>query len=339
MDDIHVEKLIVKHLSGETSAKENEFLNSWLQASEKNQRLFHFYKSAWTETALEYKVPNQERVYDKISDNIHTGTGPAESFTYRNRFKIPVLVRAASVIFLVWAGWMLWYVLQKNNDRPPQTVSNAVWKETARGQKLKTFLPDGSVVWLNAESKINELFSDTLRAIHLRGMAYFEVEKDTLRPFVVQSEDVLVTALGTAFSVRAYASEDRVSVALQEGSVLVEFGDEGQDVGKIMLEPGREVHYNVHDRTYLETSAVDDNAFNWRNGVLYFHDASFEQVIRRLSRWYGVEFEVVNQVEDPWHYTATFRNFNLKEVLQSMSYTKDFTYEIHPEKVIIKNLK
>lgn len=167
-------------------------------------------------------------------------------------------------------------------------------------------------------------------------MAYFEVEKDTLKPFIVRSGAVDVTALGTAFTVRSYQTEASIVVALDEGSVLVKMHDGSPAGAKELLKPGRQISYNSQNRKYSKASVVPDDMFNWRNGVLYFEDDTFEKVIEELSRWYGVKFEIRNAPREAWHYTATFRNFNLKEVLQSMSYTMDFDFEINPEKVIIK---
>lgn len=339
MDNSHIEKLIIKQLSGETSVEENNILDKWLSASEENQKLFQFHKAVWHETALEYKNIDMDRVYDKISKNFllpHENVKPINSWY---RLKLPMYIRAAAVILLVVFGWVVWRSVGTKGEPNQQMVEGIIIeKEAAKGQKLKTFLPDGSVAWLNAETKItyNNFFSDSLRIVHLEGLAYFEVEKDSLRPFIVRSGEVDVIALGTAFSIRSYTGESVISVALEEGTVLVKMDVKNKlPERSIILNPGRQVDFNVMDHTFEEVSVEPDNAFNWKTGVLHFENASFDKVLEELSRWYGVEFEVMNNTRAPWRYTATFRNFNLKEVLQSMSYTKDFNYEIHHEKIII----
>lgn len=337
MDNFHIEKLIVKHLSGESTTQENDYLEKWFAATESNRKLFHFHKVLWKETGLKYKNIDKDRVYNKILSNIQAPTMVPKPIAVWNRFRIPVYVRAASVMLFLIIGVIIWHLFEMNHESKKEIASRIVEKRVVKGQKLKTCLPDGSVVWLNAESKISydEYFTDSLRKVQLEGMAYFEVAKDTIRPFVVTSRDVDIVALGTAFSVRSYNSEDLVSVALEEGNVLVRLGGENHYVDRIILDPGKGIYYNVKDQTYTEAYVKANNAFNWREGVLYFENASFDKIVKELTRWYGVEFEVLNSTEEQWKYTATFRNFSLKEVLQSMSYTKDFNYQIHSDKITI----
>ena len=340
MDSLQEEKLIIKRLAGETTVEENEFLEGWVKASEDNRRLLHFHQAVWNDTSLEYKNIDHSRAYKVISDHINSSIKASKSTNQWNRLTMPAYLRAASVILVVTCGIFIWYFAQKNIEPDVQKVVAAtVEKEATRGQKIRTFLPDGSVAWLSAESKITyeEFFSDSLRIVHLEGMAYFDVERDSLRPFIVRLQDLDVVVLGTSFSVRSYHSEEIVSVALEEGRVLIKLESEHKEIENVILKPGREIMYNVKSQTYSEVQANPDKAFNWRNGVLSFENASFDEVIRELSKWYGVDFQVINNAQKEWHYTSTFRRFTLKEVLESMSYTQNISYELHPEKVIINH--
>ncbi|EPR69907.1 FecR family protein [Cyclobacterium qasimii] len=340
MDKIDPEELIIKQLSGETSKSENDFLKKWLAMSEENRKLYHFHKAMWIGTSHNIQNVNRDRIFNKVHSRIHSSPNQNKTLPSKRILSIPVYARVASVVLIAMFGALAWYFLNQESELvQPVAAAKIIQKEATSGQKLKTFLPDGSVAWLNAESKItySEFFSDTLRLVHLEGMAYFDVAKDSLRPFVVSSDNVNVTALGTAFTVRSYSSEDILSVALERGRVAVELIAENNVIDEIFLEPGREINCNVEDHTYTESAAIPDNSYNWRDGVLHFENASFSKVMKELNRWYGVEILALNQPTETWSYTATFRNFSLKEVLQSISYTKDFKFEIHPEKVIIKN--
>ena len=340
MDNLQAEKLIIKRLANEITVAENEILERWINASKDNRRLFHFHQAVWNDTSLEYKNIDHSRAYKGISDDINSSIKVSKSTNQWNRLTIPSYLRAASVILVVMCGIFIWYFFQKNIEPDVQRfVAATVEKEATRGQKIRTFLPDGSVAWLSAESKISykEFFSDSLRIVHLEGMAYFDVERDSLRPFIVRLEDLDVVVLGTSFSVRSYDFEEIVSVALEEGRVLIKLESEHKETENVILKPGREIMYNVKRQTYSEVQAKPDKAFNWRDGVLSFENASFDEVIRELSKWYGMDFEVNNSTQKEWHYTSTFRRFTLKEVLESMSYTQDIVYELHPEKVIINH--
>ncbi len=340
MNEYQAEKLIIKHLSGENSHEEDKILLAWISDSPGNRQLFQFHKSVWTETKVEFKNTNPDQVYDEISDKIHFSVSKSKSLSSSVWFRLPPYVRAASIVIIVVIGLGVWHALY--NQEPERILTtNLVDKAAMRGQKLKTFLPDGSVAWLNGESKItySEFFSDTMRLVSLEGEAYFEVEKDPLRPFIVELDGLEIIALGTAFSVRSYHSDDNVSVALEYGRVLVKMRKNNHTVDQVILEPGNGIDYNLKDQTYVQALVKPDEAFNWREGVLYFENASFHEVLSKLSRWYGVDFVVENYKNKPWNYTATFRNFYLKEVLQSMSFTKDFKYTIQPDNKIIIHFK
>ena len=338
MDDLFLEQLVIKQLSGESSPQEDALIQEWVESSAKNRNLFLFYKATWDETASKYENAHPDQVFEKISSVISSSTFPGKKtiFSHR-RIQMPMFVRAASVLLIVAFGVVLWGVLRNHPNNPANLSQQIIEKEAGNGQKLKTFLPDGSIAWLNAGSKISYAkdFSDSSRLITLEGEAYFEVEKDALRPFVVQTQNVNVIALGTAFDVRSYPQERDVLVALENGSVLVKMDIESNSNDQVVLKPGNGIKYNSKSKTFEATAVDPDNAYNWKDGVLYFKNASFDQVIKELERWYGSDIEVRHYNGDTWDYTAKFHDFSLAQVLKSMAFTKNFKYQIHQHQVII----
>jgi ferric-dicitrate binding protein FerR (iron transport regulator) len=336
MHDKEKEHLIFKYLSGESTPAEEASLRAWKEASEENNKLFLFYKALWQETETTLPDAQPAQAYADIARQVGANSKrPIHPARQRQIWSaMPVLARAAVILLLAVAAISIGYILRQQEQRMAEPQARIIHKSTLKGQKMKTFLPDGSIAWLNAESSISysEYFGDSLRSVSLQGEVFFEVEKDAQRPFVVQAGSVEVLAVGTAFSVRNYAGEPSIAVSLTEGLVQV---DVGHSTDKLMLQPGQGLRYGTADHS-LQTIQFDpDRAINWKDGVLHFQNATFDQAIQELRRWYGVDIELQNRPEEEWDYTATFKNFYLREVLQSMAFSKDFEFEIHPNRVII----
>ena len=226
---MHPEELVIKHLAGETTEEEENFLNSWITSSEENQKLYNFHQSIWTGATPKNNIVDKNRIFHNIHSSIHSTPSKDSSLPTGKQVKISFFVRAASIIVFALLGTFIWYFIKNEKEELQVPIeTRIIEKEVTKGQKLKTFLPDGSVVWLNAETRISylEFFTDSVRLIQLNGMAYFDVAKDSLRPFVVRCTNFNVTALGTSFTVRSYDSENIVSVALERGSVAVDLHSE-----------------------------------------------------------------------------------------------------------------
>jgi ferric-dicitrate binding protein FerR (iron transport regulator) len=214
-------------------------------------------------------------------------------------------------------------------EEPKEAVT--VLKRTGPGEKLQLTLGDGTKVWLNSSSQVEfpENFESKHRLIDLKGEAYFEVEKDSLRPFKVKTDKLLTTVLGTSFNVDARKA-GKTKVALVSGEVEV-----SSRYSKISLAPGDMLNFdNV-------TGSFDVNGFDslqvlgWKEGVLMFHRASLREVKEGLEDWYGVEIKLKNARGVNWQVSGEFPNQMLEEVLESMSYIKEFDYKIEDKAVTI----
>src|SRR5690606_36229691 len=101
---------------------------------------------------------------------------------------------------------------------------------TPRGGQYQVSLPDGTKVWLNADSKLYypRAFSGNTRTVQMEGEAYFEVAKDEQKPFIVQTNRQKVEVLGTHFNVNAYSEEPISAVSLLEGKVKVSLANQAE---------------------------------------------------------------------------------------------------------------
>ncbi|MGN0001854.1 MAG: FecR family protein, partial [Sphingobacterium composti] len=192
--------------------------------------------------------------------------------------------------------------------------------ETLRGGKYNITLSDGTVVYLNAESKLKYpiVFRGKERMVELEGEAYFDVKKSSLnddeKPFIVKTAKQTITVLGTQFNVNAYTNSylNEQRTTLVEGKVFVE-----NDKKHIVLKPGNQVIIKGGE---LISQKVDVKTYtSWVNDTFIFEDTELREVLNVLGRWYDFDYEVKNDSYNVQLYANISRKKNFKEVLDILS--------------------
>ncbi len=240
--------------------------------------------------------------------------------------------------FLLVLGLSFYLFLQTNQRvSEPVTVATIV-KENTKGRKSIIILPDGTSVKLNSASRISypETFDSLQRVVQLSGEAYFEVVEDTSKPFSVIAGNLRTTALGTAFNVQAWQDDEKVQVALTEGKVKVEQMNGINQEENYYLNPGQMITHNLNNEE-MNIAAFDPlRELGWKDGIIVFHKASMQEFVQKLSRWYGIEFDIQGTTDQPWSIDGHFENESLEEILESLSFTYKLSYEMKNDKVILK---
>ena len=157
--------------------------------------------------------------------------------------------------------------------------------EVPRGSEYWIVLPDGTRVWLNAETELTypTVFGKGERKLMLKGEACFEVVTDTARPFIVESFYNRVEVLGTRFNVSAYTGKSAVKTTLLRGKVKV-----SNRKGQLVLSPGEQA---VCLEEEIEKCEVDARAVAaWVDGTFEFENMSLGEITDQLGRWYDVDF-------------------------------------------------
>ena len=156
------------------------------------------------------------------------------------------------------------------------------------GQVYQVDLPDGSRMWLNSGTKVRmaEAFSGEARRVSVSGQAYFEVARNENVPFTVTFDQGEVTVLGTQFDVMTYPGNP-TEVTLLAGSVRITDKHNTQ----AMLKPGEQAKYSEQDGKFTVSEADTTMAIAWRKGVIAFKNSTVEEVMKQISRWYGLSVE------------------------------------------------
>lgn len=197
------------------------------------------------------------------------------------------------------------------------------------GQIFHFALADGTKVWLNAKSKLHfpsRFDSSDDRMVELEGEGYFEVTKDK-RSFKVQSNDHIVKVLGTHFNVKAYPDETNWTTTLLEGKVEIRNGKETR-----ILNPGLQAIGSKNSEIIQVKKADLGTVLSWRSGSYDFQDASIQEVMKVLARWYPIEVQYENNLSGIQFGGKLSNSKTLEELLYMLESTGDVRFKIQESK-------
>ena len=207
-------------------------------------------------------------------------------------------------------------------DNRPESVRELIYNKllVGRGHEYMLILNDGTRVWMNSKSELSYpvAFGENVRRVRLSGEAYFEVTKDSVRPFIVEVDRGFeVKVLGTHFNIKAYDTDDSYETTLVEGKVQVSQGHKT----KITLEPSEQMVIGKDGRH--EVRVVNTSYYTaWHEGWFYFNDESLEQVLIMIGRWYDVDFVFAKENLKEITVTGKLKRFeNLSVILKMLERT------------------
>lgn len=224
--------------------------------------------------------------------------------------KIGTLAKKGKISIRKTKDGQLIYVVDRGNDAATNEPINYNTITTPRGGQYQLILPDGTKVWLNAASslKFPTAFAGNQRSVELTGEAYFEVTKNTAKPFMVKVNNMQVKVLGTHFNIMAYSDEAAMKTTLLEGAIQLNNGSK-----RNLLKPGQQGIVKGDDVQVID--ADTDQAIAWKNGFFEFRRASIQDIMKQLSRWYDTEVTYEGKIPDDEFVGKIERDVKLSQVL------------------------
>lgn len=205
------------------------------------------------------------------------------------------------------------------------------------GQTFKLKLSDGTLVWLNAGSKLrfpqNFINTDNNRIVYLEGEAFFDVAKNKDKPFIVNTQEVDVKVLGTKFNISSYETDIYIATTLVEGSVNVY--ETRTPENDIELTPSFQAKYEKFGNQF-DKAKVDTNIYTaWMNNRLMINNLKFSELLVKLERRYAVKF--VNQAEslNDEIYKGEFADEDIESILKTIALSTPFEFEINQNLITI----
>ncbi len=204
---------------------------------------------------------------------------------------------------------------------------------TPRGGQYQVVLPDGTKVWLNADSQIDYpvVFTGKTREVSIRGEAYFEVAKNSRQPFIVKFPAMTraegesgrwmsIEVLGTSFNINNYYDEPDIRTTLIEGSIKIQLGSESMPGKSVVLRPGQQAatkfgKYNIEVAEHINSEAV----VAWKNGVFDFQDRTTGEIMRQLARWYDINISYPKGIPAAEFAGRIGKDLSLQQVLKGLS--------------------
>ena len=203
-----------------------------------------------------------------------------------------------------------------------------------KGGEYKIVLDDGTEIWLNSASELKypAHFVGNERRVQLTGEAYFQVARNEAAPFIVETRDMDVKVLGTSFNVSVYEDEESCHATLVEGRVEVNDKVNGE---RVVLTPGKQALLRGGEMTVRE---VNTKLYTlWRLDRFTFASEDMEGVIRKLSRWYNVDFFFANSSMKQKRFTGSLPKYaDISQVLKMIEMTTDIKFEIKEHTIMIQ---
>ncbi|WBL25350.1 FecR family protein [Zunongwangia sp. HGR-M22] len=227
-------------------------------------------------------------------------------------------------------------IYDKNEDSD-KVVFN--YLTVPRGAQFELKLSDGTKVWLNSDSKLKypeSFIKGKSRIVHLLyGEAYFEVSPSNLHDgslFEVRNEERIIQVLGTQFNLKSYKEETNTYTTLVEGSIILKSRDK-----KYALKPNDQIIYNKERAEYKKQQVNVFNEISWKNGIFSFEDKKLKDILKVLSRWYDVEFDLKNhQLGEEEFVGVLSKDQDIEEILESIKSSGIInSYQMNQEIIII----
>jgi transmembrane sensor len=204
----------------------------------------------------------------------------------------------------------------KNAEAAASVATAFNTMSTPKGRQFNLVLPDGSKVWLNAASSIRYpiVFAGSERKVEITGEAYFEVARNTSAPFKVKvNNETEIEVLGTHFNINSYENETSINTTLLEGSVKVK-----NSAGSITLKPGQQAQSIKLENIKVINDVDVDKVMAWKNGFFNFQDATLQEVMRQLERWYDIEVVYEKNVPELEFFGKIGKDLSLAAVLSGL---------------------
>jgi ferric-dicitrate binding protein FerR (iron transport regulator) len=220
-----------------------------------------------------------------------------------------------------------------------------------RGIRKKIILPDGTLVWLNADSKLTydmQMEKRNFRLVELSGEAFFDVAHSEKHPFIIKTPEYNIKVLGTAFNVKAYPCDRNSETTLIRGMIELTMNDESHQ--KIILKPSEKfalierkigrVRNVVQNRSKgvallvenVEPVTIADKKYireiSWIENKLVFNNETFEELVPRLERWFNVNIEIQDEKVKLYHFTGVFTKESITEALCAMKLIRPFNFKL-----------
>ncbi|WP_370087053.1 FecR family protein [Ekhidna sp.] len=299
-----MEEVLAKYFSGNASKDEISSVETWRSESDSNAKAFLDAKIVWLES-----LPSEAPPAHVLSEILGEKEGKQVPFMLRSWIKYAsaaVLVLALSLLFIL-------------NQNSESNFSN---------EKLS----DGSRIALHGNSSMEVLnFNEAVREVKITGKAYFDIERDESRPFIIHTDNATVEVLGTSFVVDTYGGKTEVSVE----SGLVKLAKVDDDVN-VKLGEGEVGLVSNNNKGIIKRNINDLNYLSWKTKIITFNGSTMAEVERVIEDVYGIEVSFEDPTFKNCKLTAKFNKKKAKDAIEIIARTFNVEYNYSNNKAVLK---
>ncbi|MCO5946551.1 FecR family protein [Mucilaginibacter flavidus] len=327
MNKKELQQLAAKYLGGEASAEEKNLLEQWYNTVHDDDQVIN--------VSIEHpesEADIKQRIFKNLQLKINEAPPINKHPAFVRRMVVYIVSVAATVIFI--ASSLAWYFNWSN--QAGDKMSTHIAKIIAP-RIMEVILPDGSKVWLSAHSifKYPKVFLGKIRQVELvEGRAFFDVKHQSEHPFIVKTESLNITVLGTSFDVNANQKEGTTKVSVVSGKVGVTLnGKRSQHA--IMLLPKQQVILS-NSNNQIKKESVHESVVNlWCKSPLVFEQENLNNIFKALEKQYNTHITVDNKQLLDERISITLSNQRLDTIMEILSFTKHFKYQIANDSTVV----
>ena len=330
----HIDELIANYLTEGLDKNALDELKTWIAASAEIHNYFIRQREIWFSAVSREAASVYDK--DKAFENFRNRVESQKEIqsTSRRGFSLSALWRYAAVVAIIIAVGCISYWQGEVNVK--DTFAD-ISVEAPLGSKTKLYLPDGTLVWLNAGSRMtySQGFGVDNRKVELEGEGYFEVKRNEKIPFFVKTKDLQLQVLGTKFNFRDYPEDHEVVVSLLEGKVGL--NNLLREEKEAVLSPDERAVLNKANGFLTVESVTASNASQWTDGYLFFDEELLSDIAKELERSYNVKIHIANDSLKTFRFYGNFvrREQNIQEVLEALASTEKMQYKIEERNITI----
>ncbi|HEY9007599.1 FecR family protein [Ohtaekwangia sp.] len=320
-----IDDLIGKYLAGEASAEETAFIETWQAQSETNRKYVDQFRTIFVRASAvkEWQQFDTDAAWNKMRSKLHQPAGRVVPMRKADS-GFPFLKIAASIVIILGVGWFAYRFVYPGISKPVEVVAGK--------QTLSDTLPDGSNVYLNRKTKLTYAYDKKKKShvVKLQGEAYFNINHEDDKKFLVDAEGVFIRDIGTSFNVTAYPESNTVEVVVVDGEVQF-FTDNNAG---IQLKAGGKGVYNKTTKTF-SIEQPESNVLSYKTKFFSFSNTDLSTVAEALNSVYDKKIVISKSLQN-CHLTVSFNDEDIREIAQVMAETLNLTIRETANEIVLE---
>jgi ferric-dicitrate binding protein FerR (iron transport regulator) len=320
----HMDDLIGKVLAGEATDAEVKAFEVWISSNTENREYYQQMKTIFEKAATvkEWLHFDADAAWNNLKGKLKKKE--SKTIPLKPTFWKPLRI-AAGVLVVLGAGYV---AFQWSKKVPVETI--AVAAETA---VVRDTLPDGSLAVLNKNSSLTYEYNtkDNKRKVKLQGEAFFEVQHQEEKPFVIETDEVIIEDIGTTFNVMAFPESPTIEVYVETGEVAF-YTTENPGLN---LKAGETGVYHRQSKSFARLLKTDTNLLAYKTGVFNFHNTDLTTIVHDLNEVYETKLRLANDEMGSCRLNVSFKNEKMEAIAEIIAETLNLAMTINDKEIVL----